>query len=143
MQIGMGGLVSSNYAGLSCTGFPTCNGEWFPAWNYHTGLQMLHRSMGYVVFVLSLLMRYRVGQSNAGIPALTQRIVRAMPGLVLFQISLGIVNVLYQIPISMSVLHLANAALMLVLSLCAALELFAARRPSINHLFTDLESCAE
>ncbi len=29
-QVALGGWTSSNYAGIACTGFPTCNNEWWP-----------------------------------------------------------------------------------------------------------------
>ena len=31
LQIALGGWVSTNYAVLACTGFPACNGQWWPA----------------------------------------------------------------------------------------------------------------
>ncbi|OBX36482.1 heme A synthase [Halomonas elongata] len=30
LQLGLGGWTSSNYAGLACQGFPTCNAQWWP-----------------------------------------------------------------------------------------------------------------
>ena len=34
VQIALGGWVSTNYAVLACTGFPQCNGQWWPAMNW-------------------------------------------------------------------------------------------------------------
>ena len=34
MQVILGGLVSSNDAGIACVGFPTCNGHWLPDWSF-------------------------------------------------------------------------------------------------------------
>ena len=31
LQVALGGWVSTNYAVLACSGFPTCNGHWWPA----------------------------------------------------------------------------------------------------------------
>ncbi|MFM8692557.1 MAG: COX15/CtaA family protein [Limnohabitans sp.] len=30
IQMALGGWVSTNYAVLACTDFPTCNGRWWP-----------------------------------------------------------------------------------------------------------------
>jgi heme a synthase len=48
----LGGLVSSNYAGLACPDFPTCYGEWFPTLSGTIGLQMVHRFGAYLVTLL-------------------------------------------------------------------------------------------
>ena len=37
VQIALGGWVSTNYAVLACTGFPQCNGQWWPAMNWSEG----------------------------------------------------------------------------------------------------------
>jgi cytochrome c oxidase assembly protein subunit 15 len=37
LQIALGGWVSTNYAVLACTGFPQCNGQWWPAMNWPEG----------------------------------------------------------------------------------------------------------
>ena len=37
LQIVLGGWVSTNYAVLACTGFPQCNGQWWPAMNWGEG----------------------------------------------------------------------------------------------------------
>src|SRR5690606_28826867 len=34
LQVALGGWVSTNYAVLACTGFPTCQGSWWPAMNF-------------------------------------------------------------------------------------------------------------
>ncbi len=44
-QISLGGWVSTNYAVLACTGFPTCNGQWWPEMDFATGFTLL-RGLG-------------------------------------------------------------------------------------------------
>ena len=39
-QIALGGWVSSNYAGISCIGFPMCNGVWFPELHFARGFNL-------------------------------------------------------------------------------------------------------
>jgi len=45
VQIALGGWVSTNYAVLACTGFPTCNGQWWPEMDFATGFTLL-RGLG-------------------------------------------------------------------------------------------------
>ncbi|MDP1901645.1 MAG: COX15/CtaA family protein [Rubrivivax sp.] len=42
VQVGLGGWVSTNYAVLACTGFPQCNGLWWPAMDFGHGFTLLH-----------------------------------------------------------------------------------------------------
>ena len=37
VQIALGGWVSTNYAVLACTDFPTCNGQWIPPMDFQHG----------------------------------------------------------------------------------------------------------
>ena len=39
-QIVLGGWVSTNYAVLACTTFPTCQGSWWPEMNFAQGFQI-------------------------------------------------------------------------------------------------------
>src|SRR6056297_3206813 len=34
VQVVLGGWVSTNYAALACTGFPSCGGQWWPEMNF-------------------------------------------------------------------------------------------------------------
>jgi cytochrome c oxidase assembly protein subunit 15 len=45
VQIVLGGWVSTNYAVLACSGFPACNGEWWPAMHFDEGFTLL-RELG-------------------------------------------------------------------------------------------------
>jgi heme a synthase len=46
VQIALGGWVSTNYAVLACSGFPTCNGQWWPAMDWAQGFEpMRHLGM--------------------------------------------------------------------------------------------------
>jgi cytochrome c oxidase assembly protein subunit 15 len=45
LQIALGGWVSTNYAVLACTGFPQCNGQWWPAMNWSEGFTFM-RELG-------------------------------------------------------------------------------------------------
>ncbi len=116
LQIALGGLVSSRFAGLSCPEWPTCSaGLWFPSWRGNVGLHLLHRSNGYAL-LLAL-----------GAAALAGRSVPVLAGLsgfafalCLVQVGAGIANVLLGIPVELTALHSALAA---ALVLCVALAL--------------------
>ena len=45
LQVALGGWVSTNYAVLACSGFPTCNGQWWPAMDPGHGFTLL-RELG-------------------------------------------------------------------------------------------------
>ena len=45
LQLALGGWVSTNYAVLACTDFPTCNGQWLPPMNFTQGFH-LWRALG-------------------------------------------------------------------------------------------------
>ncbi|WP_133128907.1 COX15/CtaA family protein [Legionella nagasakiensis] len=135
VQIGLGGWVSSNYAGIACVGFPKCNGLWFPeldfsqgfnlfspvGLNYQGGLldshirvtiQFIHRlgavtTAGFVILLSGLMIaRFR---------ATYLRMVAMLAiALVLIQFSLGVMNVIYLLPLWVAVAHNGVAALLLV-----------------------------
>ncbi len=107
LQIALGGLVSSSYAGLACPEWPTCNGgEWAPTWRGAVGLHLLHRSVGYIL-VLGL-----VGAACAARCAgPVGRLLIVGAGLGLAQGIVGIANVLLKLPVEVTGLHSALAAL--------------------------------
>lgn len=133
-QIALGGWVSSNYAGISCIGFPMCNGMWLPELhfakgfnlfssvgaNYQGGLldqdvrvtiQFIHR-LGAVVtasyiLILSCLILLKARFYYLKATSL------AMFLLVFLQFILGILNVVYLLPIEVAVAHNGVAALLL------------------------------
>ncbi|NBQ33989.1 MAG: heme A synthase [Gammaproteobacteria bacterium] len=139
LQIIMGGWVSTNYAALSCgTDFPTCQGQWWPTMDFgnafflgplgqdyefgvlenpaRTAIQMIHRIGAVVVLSLSLILlasisRYRHMKGN----------VVAIALILFTQIVLGIINVVWSLPLPVAVAHNA-VALMLLLSILALIH---------------------
>ncbi|MCF7505760.1 COX15/CtaA family protein [Vibrio sp. L3-7] len=133
-QILLGGWTSSNYAALVCTQLPICEGNWTSYLdfknafdfaqhghdNYEFGvleyparltIHVMHR-FGAIVATLTVLMivyqLWKLGKA----PQQKLSIIVAM---VLFaQVSLGISNVLFHLPISVAVLHNLMAAMLLV-----------------------------
>lgn len=116
VQLALGGLVSSRYAGMACPEWPTCNGGiWFPTWGGSVGLHLLHRLNGYALVVcLGFAARFGWREAN----------LRGSMALALVlgigQIAVGVANVLSGIPIELTGLHTALAG-GLVLTLTHAL----------------------
>jgi cytochrome c oxidase assembly protein subunit 15 len=110
LQIALGGLVSSNYAGLACTEWPTCNGGvWFPVLDGIIGLQLAHRLGAYTVLAVAGAFFY----VTRSVPAL-RGAGAAILGLVLAQALLGITNVLLALPVELAIAHSALADLVLL-----------------------------
>lgn len=146
IQIILGGWVSSNYAGISCIGFPQCNGSWLPskdlneafsiftntAINYQGGIlsvgarmaiQMTHRLMAFIVFIYwisfgsYIIVFYKNLRLRAGL----------IIGLLIIQCSLGIINALWFLPLWAAVMHNSFAALLFLSTLYLYLTVTYAR----------------
>jgi cytochrome c oxidase assembly protein subunit 15 len=134
LQIALGGWVSANYAGISCIGFPQCNGIWWPELHFAQGfnlfsplgenyqggvldnevrvsIQFMHR-LGAVltaiyILICSLLIilksRFKPLRIAAGCLIL----------LIVVQFTLGVLNVIYLLPITVAVAHNGVGALLL------------------------------
>ena len=115
LQMVLGGWVSSNYAGLACTHFPTCNGhQWVPTWEGLVGIQIIHRINGVLLLVAYATLAYFLsGKGRLGsLSALGL-------ALVLLQIGVGVANVLLRLPIWVTALHSGlAAAIVLVTAMC-------------------------
>jgi heme A synthase len=108
IQIVLGGLVSSNYAGLVCPDWPTCmNGEFFPTWRGIQGLHLFHRSVGYACF-LAIVAAAATARALPHRGSKTWLAAAAL--LALLQVVVGIANVLLRLPIEVTGLHSALAA---------------------------------
>lgn len=134
-QIALGGWVSTNYAVLACTDFPTCQGSWWPAMNFHEGfflwrelgegrsgasipfdaltaIHYVHRLTAYAVFAALGWLAWRLWS----LPAL-RGTARWIVALALWQLLTGLSNVLLDWPLLGAVGHTGGAAgLVLVLS---------------------------
>jgi heme a synthase len=132
VQIALGGWVSSNYAGLACQDFPTCQGSWLPAMDFQhgfaarrelgytgdgallpfealTAIHWCHRLGALLVFLTigALILRlraFREWQPWAFVLAVT----------LLLQVGLGVANVLMSLPLPLAVAHNFGAALLLL-----------------------------
>ncbi len=106
VQFVLGGLVSSQYAAMSCPEWPTCNGGvYFPTWRGNVGLHLMHRMNGYLL-IGSFAIAAWVSRRE---PSL-RRPTTVLLGIGLIQVSVGIANVLAGVPIEVTGMHSALAA---------------------------------
>ena len=104
-QLWLGGLVSSTFSGLACPTWPTCNGsDFFPTFAGSVGLQIIHRWTAFLLLIFSVIAAVALHKKAGG----TWQLVTAV--LVCFQIVVGILNVLWGLPVEITGLHSGLAA---------------------------------
>ncbi|MBW2230125.1 MAG: COX15/CtaA family protein [Deltaproteobacteria bacterium] len=111
LQIVLGGIVSSHYAGLACTSFPSCDGESIvPTLEGLVGIHVIHRLNGFALLTLyGLLALSTRGVGRFGMLA------AAGLGLVALQVGVGAANVLLMLPEPLTAMHTGvSAAIVLV-----------------------------
>lgn len=131
VQIALGGWVSTNYAVLACSDFPTCQGQWWPETNWqgfqvwralghtHDGqvlpfaalatIHVVHRSMAWLVLVALLVLGWQLKR----VEGLAQT-ARWTVGLALLQLLTGVSNVVLDWPLAAAVLHTGGASALVV-----------------------------
>ena len=130
-QIFLGVWTSTNYASLACADFPTCQGTYMPEMDFKNGFNLnqevgpnylyglldnpsrvaihySHRVSAILVTLVFLILISKLWFSNAAPLASTIGI------LLLTQISLGIINVVYVLPLYVAIAHNLVAALLLL-----------------------------
>ena len=135
-QLALGGWVSSNYAGMSCQGFPSCNGQWWPEMDLSEGFHLtqtvgpnyLHGQL-HADARTAIHMAHRVWGSLLGVAILLlwwqHRDKMAARGLVsvlkiyCLQVTLGIASVFFWLPLWLALLHTAGAMALTVSFLLA------------------------
>ena len=128
LQIAVGGWLSSNYAAIACPDFPQCQAAWLPEADYiagfnifqdigpnylggkleHSGrvaIHFTHRILALLLGVLLFLTSFRLYKEAQ--PSFTGILLAALTTL---QISLGIANVLFHLPLFIAISHNLVAA---------------------------------
>ncbi len=130
-QIALGGWVSSNYAAVACIDFPTCHGQWLPPADFANGFHLTqHIGPNYLGGQLdsdartAIHLTHRIGALLLTVVLLglawQLKVVgmTRLAGLVLIalaaQITLGISNVLFHLPLPVAVAHNAGGAALLL-----------------------------
>jgi cytochrome c oxidase assembly protein subunit 15 len=131
LQIALGGWVSTNYAVLACSDFPTCQGSWWPPMDFRQGFEIwrplgmtgagehitfaaltaihyTHRLVAYLLLPVLLAIAWAL--RGAGLP----RQARWMAGLALWQLLTGLSNVVLGWPLAAAVGHTGGAAALVV-----------------------------
>lgn len=134
LQTVIGLWVSTNQAGLACSGFPQCNGEWLPNADYLSGLNLfsglnsgnigvlsfdgqvavhwMHRAGAVISFLLlTLVMLVATSESH---PKCVRRAGVFLSVLLLIELLLGIYSVKLELPLWITVLHNVFAALLML-----------------------------
>ncbi len=134
IQISLGGWTSSNYAALACPDFPTCQGVWWPNMDFNEGfilwrglgidyeggvlhgsartaIHMAHRIGAVITFITILTVAVQALRSGMNNLKLTGLIVLII---LIAQVSLGIANIKFYLPLSVAVAHNGVAALLLL-----------------------------
>jgi heme a synthase len=133
VQILLGGWVSTNYAALACIDFPLCHGSWAPAADYANAFypfrdlgrtasgELLHQdalnAIHWVHRIGALITFCVVGYFGLRLLRYAQLKAYAIALLIALcmQISLGIANVWFSLPLAIAVAHNAMAALLLII----------------------------
>ncbi len=136
IQLALGGLVASSYAGLACGTWPTCDGTtWFPTWSGLVGLQLAHRVMAYALLGMAV-----VGVAVTRARGRTGRAALLMFVLVLLQAVIGIANVMLRLPVEVTLAHSAGAAALWLATAWANWE--ALRAPLVSSRAADVSAQA-
>lgn len=106
LQMLLGGLVASRYAGLACTTWPACGPEgWFPSFEGAVGLHLFHR-WNAALLLVALVASWRVAATSGALHGLAG----LAAGLGVAQFGVGIANVVLALPVEVTGLHSALAA---------------------------------
>lgn len=138
LQLALGGWVSSNYAGIACQGFPTCNGQWWPAMDWSEGFHLtqgvgpnyLHGQL-HADARAAIQVGHRLGALALGLVLLVLAVrhwrearLRPWLGTLLtaygLQLGIGVANVLLWLPLWLALLHTAGAVVLTVTLALAA-----------------------
>jgi heme a synthase len=112
-QLLAGGRVSSNYAGLACSDFPTCNGQLFPKMEGLVRIQMEHRIFAYLISILVIIQfAISIFKNYSKKLKIYFRMSLYVLGL---QIILGISNVIFKLPVLVTAMHTGMGVLLFIL----------------------------
>jgi cytochrome c oxidase assembly protein subunit 15 len=136
IQIFLGAWTSTNYASLACADFPTCHGSYWPNMDFKEGFNLfhevgpnylygqlendartaihyMHRLNAILVGLVYAFLIYKLFQFGAG------QLSAALGIVLITQISLGIMNVVFVLPLYVAIAHNLVAAMLLLTTLCA------------------------
>ncbi len=135
VQIFLGGWTSSNYAALACPDLPACQGRWWPPMDFGNGfnitqeigpnylggqmdgearvaIHMMHRIGAMLVTLVIGFLVFKLFKNAGG--SEMKRLASVLLGLLILQVSLGISNIVFALPLWVAVAHNAGGALLLL-----------------------------
>ncbi len=135
VQAALGGWVSTNYAVLACSDFPTCQGVWWPAMEFEhaftlrrelgmgasgevipfaalTAIHVVHRIGALVTLMAVVLLSWRLGARGGTVP---RRFAMGLLAVAAWQLLTGLGNVVLGWPLAAAVAHTGGAAMLIVL----------------------------
>jgi heme A synthase len=116
-QMVLGALIRHLGAGLACVELPLCQGHLFPPGAHpYVQLHMLHRLVAVIAFVVvsvAAVLAFRAARATPVNGRAVRLLALAAPGLVLVQITLGVLSITSFRDIIPLTAHLAVAALLL------------------------------
>ncbi len=152
MQAALGGWVSTNYAVLACSDFPTCQGQWWPPMDFGhaftlrrelgetaagsylpfealTAIHFTHRAMAALVVGVLALLAWRLHALGG---ASERRFALAIAALLASQVASGLGNVVLGWPLVAALAHTGGAALLVIVlaTLLARLQAGARTAPA-------------
>jgi cytochrome c oxidase assembly protein subunit 15 len=131
-QIFLGAWTSTNYAAIVCLDFPSCQGSLFPTMDFNRAFDLFHPiGINYEGGVLDATTRITIQMTHRygalittlylgllGLSLLCSRGLRTtgwiLLGVLSLQLSLGIANIVWMLPMSVAVLHNGFAAMLLL-----------------------------
>ena len=128
LMLATGGLVAGTKAGFIYNSFPKMGDDWIPAmlfalqpwWlNFFenpVAIQFLHRWLAFGVLLLVVAFAFKLRSHRDG---MTGQLATLMIAAVGIQIFLGIVTLLYKVPVSLGVLHQCGAIILLTTVVCS------------------------
>jgi cytochrome c oxidase assembly protein subunit 15 len=134
LQIALGGWTSANYAAIACADLPTCHGVWWPQADFlqgfnifqhvgpnylgglldnhaRTAIHFTHRLGAVVVTIVLLLLALRMWCLRDG---WSRRMTLVLLAALIAQISLGLSNVYWVLPLPVAVAHNAFGLVLLL-----------------------------
>jgi heme a synthase len=151
-QIALGGWVSTNYAVLACTDFPTCHGRWWPEMDFEQGfavfrelgaakggdgylpyaaltaIHMAHRLGALALFAAMAVLvawLWREGRPDA------RRWASALAGVAAWQFATGLSNVVLGWPLLAALGHTGGAAALVIVLAVMLSRAYHARQASV------------
>lgn len=136
LQIALGAWTSANYAALVCADFPSCQGQLWPAMDWYTAFNLsasgIFNSPGVPLentARVTIQMAHRLGALITTLLLCAfsfylkpRRVLLVV--LLIVQLSLGIANVLARLPLAISLMHSAVAALLLLCCITILTEIY-------------------